>query len=178
MFRILRVPPRAFGSGLLLVAALGTIPHRAGAQAVPNMRAGQWVRISTKFEGVDPDWMLAQLRDLTPAYLVVDPLGASTLAIMRGSLTRVQLFRGWIGREDRGTLLGTWAGMAVFIASRVIVDCPRMCLAAIPAGALVGRRIGSSASGYGWEIVPVDQLDAAFAPRRVARVRIGATLSF
>ena len=91
-------------------AALAVPLSEAAAQAVPKISAGQWVRVSTKFEGVDPDWLLAQVADLTPSYLVVDPLGSGRLAIMRESVTQLQVFRGWISRTGRGTVIGAAAG--------------------------------------------------------------------
>lgn len=159
-------------------AALAVPVSEAAAQAVPKISAGQWVRISTKFEGVDPDWMLAQIADLTPSYLLVDQLGSGRLAIMRESVTQLQLFRGWVSREGRGTVLGAAAGLVASVAVMLATDCSAFCLAGIPAGALLGRTIGTSTSGYRWSAVPLDKLDAAFTPRRVAAVLLGATLAF
>jgi hypothetical protein len=159
-------------------AALAVPISEIAAQAVPKISAGQWVRVSTKFEGVDPDWMLAQVADLTPSYLVLDQLGSGRLAIMRESLTQLQLFRGWVSRAGRGTVVGAAAGLLASVAVMLTTDCSAFCLAGVPAGALLGRTIGTSTSGYRWSAVPLDELDAAFTPRRVAAVLLGATIAF
>ncbi len=159
-------------------AALAMPVSEAAAQAVPKIIPGQWVRVSTKFEGVDPDWLLAQVADLTPSYLLVDPVGSSRLAIMRESVTQLQLFRGWVSRRGRGTVVGAAAGLVASVAVMLAKDCSAFCLAGIPAGALLGRTIGTSTSGYRWSGVPVDKLDAAFAPRRVAAVLLRASIAF
>ena len=159
-------------------AALAVPLSEAAAQAVPKISAGQWVRVSTKFEGVDPDWLLAQVADLTPSYLVVDPLGSGRLAIMRESVTQLQIFRGWVSRTGRGTVVGAAAGLVASVAVMLTTDCSAFCLAGVPAGALLGRTIGTSTSGYRWSPVPLDKLDAVFTPRRVAAILLGATIAF
>ena len=165
--------------GISICGAAFAVPvSDVAAQAVPKISAGQWVRVSTKFEGVDPDWMLAQVADLTPSYLVLDPLGSGRLAIMRESVTQLQLFRGWVSRTGRGTVVGAAAGLVASVAVMLTTDCSAFCLAGVPAGALLGRTIGTSISGYGWSAVPLDKLDSAFTPRRVAAVSLGVTVAF
>lgn len=147
-------------------------------QSVPSMQKGQLVRISTKFEGADPDWLFARVADLTPAYLLVDPLASDRLAITRESLTQLQVFQGWVSKRKQGTLIGAAAGMVVSIALSVTTDCSVFCLAGIPVGAGVGRVVGGTMAHMEWLRLPLDKLDAAFAPRRVAWVRLGTTVAF
>jgi len=150
----------------------------AMGQSVPSMQKGQWVRISTKFEGADPDWLFAQVADLTPAYLLVDPLASDRLAIMRESLTQLQVFQGWVSKREQGTLIGAAAGMVASIALSLTTDCSVYCLVGIPVGAGVGRAVGGTVAHIEWLPLPLDKLDAAFAPRRIALVRLGTTVAF
>lgn len=147
-------------------------------QSVPSMQKGQLVRISTKFEGADPDWLFARVADLTPAYLLVDPLASDRLAIMRENLTQLQVFRGWVSKRKQGTLIGAAAGMVAAIALSLTTDCSVYCLVGIPVGAGVGRALGGTVAQMAWLPLPLDKLDAAFAPRRLAWVRVGTTLAF
>ena len=150
----------------------------AAGQSVPRVNAGEWVRISTKFEGADPDWLLAQIAELTPAYLVVDRVGAGRLAIPRELLTQLQVARGWASKKRQGTLIGATAGLAVSIVASLVADCSVYCFAGVAVGAGAGWRIGSAASGFAWSPIPVDQLDAAFRRARIARILAGAALRF
>ena len=150
----------------------------AGGQAVPHVQSGQWVRVSTKFLGGDPDWLVGHLADLTPSYLVVDPDGAARLAVMRGSLTQVQRSEGWVSRTGRGTLVGALVGLSASLFLNVVADCSEVCLVGVPLGAGLGRAVGSWASGHGWTAVPLDRLDEAFSIRRVARWPIRLPLGF
>ena len=157
---------------------LGVPLSAAMGQSVPRMQKGQWVRISTKFEGADPDWLLAQVADLTPAYLLVDPMASGRLAIMRESLTQLQSFQGWVSKREQGTMIGAAAGMVASIALSLTTDCSVLCLFGIPVGAGVGRLLGGTVAHMEWLPLPLDKLDAAFAPRRIAWVRFGTTVAF
>ena len=150
----------------------------AMGQSVPRMQKGQGVRISTKFAGADPDWLLAQVADLTPAYLLVDPMTSGRLAIMRESLTQLQTFQGWVSKQEEGTLIGAAAGMVTTIALSLTTDCSVFCLAGIAVGAGIGRAVGGTVAHMAWLPLPLDRLDAAFAPRRIAWVRFGTTVAF
>jgi hypothetical protein len=166
-------------AGIVTCGVFLAIPFSAVmGQSVPSMQKGQWVRISTKFEGAEPDWLLAQVSDLTPAYLVVDPLASDRLAIMRESLTQLQVFQGWVSKQEEGTLIGGAVGMVSSIVLSFTTECSVYCLAGIPLGAVVGRVLGGTVAHIEWLPLQLDKLDAAFAPRRVARVRLGATVAF
>jgi hypothetical protein len=133
---------------------LVTTAPPASGQHPQRIDLGEWVRLSTRQLGTEPDWVVGALAASTDMYLVVEPIAAGPLAIPHQSLTRVEVQRGWSSRAWPAGLLGAVAGLAASTTLGMMAGClPSCILIGTPFAAGVGTLLGARDMRMRWEAV-------------------------
>ena len=161
------------------------------AQAVPLLRPGVRVRVSTAPQTSQPDWLVGTVTDVSSDRLTIRSQrdSAREMQWARKDLVRLEVSRGrrshWLTGLGLGFLAGGAVGAAIgYQALHEGHDlAPRdaALMGAIPGavgGGLIGLAIGSGSKSERWQAIPVTMASRGRAHQRQYALGVSLHLRF